>query len=871
MRIFKPQYLTPLVSVFDDGRRLHCVLTVLIHASFSGELVKDQELWFYANQETEGMVVDEAMPKTRGEYLVHGSCYSRKPDVRQSFVKVTMGEQEKVLAVFGRRTYDPAGLSQPEPFDVVPIQFKNAFGGGTFEENPAGTGYGGGVPPQVEVRGKLVTGPFDRPPVAGFGRLDPTWPQRVKRMGTYDPRWFKTRYPGVAEDFDGSYFQLSLPDQWRDDFFEGNEAFSAVNMHPERELLEGKLPGIIGRAFVKRKGEEMVHVPMRIDTVHLYPHRERQVVVCRGTTSTKSDTLSDIEEAAFALEWIGRPKPDAHYIEELANRRKRGGGARAKLDETGLLPEGNPAPAPKERLIAPGEALKQSRVERKVRHNIETVRRTMVEQGLDTTELDKFPTHIDTSVDPDSIPDREWPPPTIEDIKAKIAGKTEEVLAKIRDQVKGLEGEEGTKTLAKVDEVADKLRKGPVGPPAFSRDKTREQLQHQVTLLKNAGVDPTPIQAQLDDPKMDQQMRDLHAFVRESYRKHVQNQGPAPALEGGASEPIRAMVLAKIKNAESFAGVDLTGADLSGLDLRGAKMTRAFMESVNLTGANLEGAELDFAVLARAKLAGVNLSKCAKLTGANLSDSNLARADFSGLDLTGCFFVAADLTGTKFPNTVLDRVDFGKATLRETDMSGSTAKRPKFHKMRLEKVSIRGANWERPLFYESEVIGLDARGATLPNLSFVDTLVEGCIFDDAHLLKMRAARALAKTTMPKCSFARATIHKGMFRGIEMPGCDFHHADLKQADFSEATLDDSNFQDVRAVGARFMTASIRRCKFDRADLFEGLLANAFMEQASFESANLFRADFGRSQGEGVKMGGANVKWVRTVPKREEPST
>jgi hypothetical protein len=45
----------------------------------------------------------------------------------------------------------------------------------------------------------------------------------------------------------------------------------------------------------------------------------------------------------------------------------------------------------------------------------------------------------------------------------------------------------------------------------------------------------------------------------------------------------------------------------------------------------------------------------------------------------------------------------------------------------------------------------------------------------------------------------------------------------------------------------------------------------MDQASFESANLFRADFGRTGGDGVKMGGAFVKWVRTVPKREEPAT
>ena len=53
MRTLKPLYVSPLVTPFDDGRRLHCVVTALVHVSFAGELLKDQELWFYANEETE--------------------------------------------------------------------------------------------------------------------------------------------------------------------------------------------------------------------------------------------------------------------------------------------------------------------------------------------------------------------------------------------------------------------------------------------------------------------------------------------------------------------------------------------------------------------------------------------------------------------------------------------------------------------------------------------------------------------------------------------------------------------------------------------------------------------------------------------------
>ena len=75
------------------------------------------------------------------------------------------------------------------------------------------------------------------------------------------------------------------------------------------------------------------------------------------------------------------------------------------------------------------------------------------------------------------------------------------------------------------------------------------------------------------------------------------------------------------------------------------------------------------------------------------------------------------------------------------------------------------------------------------------------------------------------------------------------------------------EDASGVGSRFMAASIRRCRFDRADLMDALLADAVMDKASFEQANLYRADLGRSVGEDVNMSGANVRWARSLPKRE----
>ncbi len=860
MRVFKPQYLTPIITVFDDGKRLHCVVTAIFSASFTGALAEERELWGYAPLEVEGGVLDEGKPKTRGEYLVHGSCFATKPDTRQSFVKVTIGEQEKVLAVFGKRAFHLGIASTPEPFTEVPIRFANAFGGSSYKENPTGTGSGGGALPQVEVRGHLVTSPDDKPPVAGFGRLDPAWPQRMKRMGTYDDRWQSTRAPGFAEDFDGLFFQLASPDQWRDEFFAGGEAFTIVNMHPERAQVEGKLPGVGARCFVKRTEGDMEEVAMRIDTVHLFPHRERQVLVCRGTTSTKSDLLRDVVEVGFGLEWLDRPKSREHYLAAFAERRPKLGGARASLDDATLLPE-DLGPKKPDRVVAPGEGLKQRSIERRVQHEIEAMRASLVEQGVDADALPAAAPTVDTSVDPAAIPHRA--PPTEEDIEAKIAAAKEDAIAKVREAAAGANGAfDG-------DAFADKLRKGPVGPPELNRKRERARLEEQIELFKNAGFDASALERTLADPEHDARLQRLDDFARDAYRKHVQRQGPAPELGRAGSEALRETVARMVKEGEPLADLDLTGADLSGLDLSGAKASRALLESANLEQTKLDGADLGLAVLARARLEGVDLSGC-KLAGANLSEAKLKGANLAGVDLTGSFFVGADLTEASFERSKLDRVDLARATLEQTNLTGVTAVGLKVVKARLDRVKLGGAHLERALLQDCDVSGLDARRATLPSFAIVDCRIESSTFDDAVMKKLRAARARKTCRFSGCSFVGADLEKAHLRGSEILDCDFSHAALPEADLSEAKVDGSTFVDARAPLSRFMDASLRRCRFDRADLMEGMLTGAVLDEASFEDANLFRADFGRSGGEGVDMKGANVKWTRTLPKREEPA-
>lgn len=868
MKVIKPNYVTPLPAVFDDGRRLHCVVTAVFHTTFDGELCEERLLWPFANEDVEGSVLDEAKPKTQAEFLVHGNCFARGPDVRQSFVRARVGDKEKKLAVFGKRTFSKLGVpSDPEPFQSVPIRWTHAFGGPDYQENPNGKGHKTNELPQLEVPGKLMASPGDKPPIASFGRVDVTLPQRMKKLGTYDTKWQKTRYPGMAEDFDPSYFQLTQPDQWQKEFYKGDEAFWVENMHPDKEKVEGKLPGITARFFVLRNGE-LIDVPMRIDTVHLFPSRERQVIVCRGVTPTSSDTLDDIEEVGLGLEWIGRPKPRSHYEEVFATRRRKDGGGLASLDDSPLLPE---MPAKKkERIVPPGEGLRQRQLERQIDHQYEVTKREMLAAGIDPKHLPAPPPKIDVSVDPDDIPPMP-PPPTKEEVYAQIAAKRTEMLegmkAQVESETAGVPEETAQKLRQRMEEISSKVENDVVGPPALTREKFRRDLEEQVVTLRDAGVDPSGVQAQLDDEEIDQQIRDLESTVRETYRTMVQHQGTPPVLGPEENVIARGKAQARVDAQEPFVGLDLTGADLSGMDLGKANLRESWLEASNLSGAQLAGADLEGAVLARAKLVGVDLREC-KLRGANFSHADLTGADLSGQDLTGCFFMGTNFTDTKLEGAILNEVDLTDASFVRADLSGVTAKNGLHMGMRFDGASLRDVTWHKVVLYQCALVDVDARRAKLDLVLTVDTTFERVRFDDAKLSKLQVVKIDKPSELTKCTFLGATLEQCLFREVLLRDCDFSHSNFPETDFSKSTADGTNFEDARGVGARFMGASVRDCKFARADLMDTLFGGAFLDRASFEDANLFRADLGRSTGANVNMKGANVKRVRTVPKREE---
>lgn len=185
---------------------------------------------------------DLVLTKTTTDVTVIGHAYALdgRP-VTQMEVGLRVGPINKVLRVWGDRTWGATGPSSPQPFIKMPLVYERAFGGVDRKSahperdwdwrNPVGTGFAiapdnlDGAPlPNIEYPNEPVRGRKDRPRPAGFGPIGSHWQPRAGFAGTYDDRWLKQRQPLLPDDFDDRFFQCAPEDQQSPGFLRGGEA-----------------------------------------------------------------------------------------------------------------------------------------------------------------------------------------------------------------------------------------------------------------------------------------------------------------------------------------------------------------------------------------------------------------------------------------------------------------------------------------------------------------------------------------------------------------------------------------------------------------------------------------------------------------------
>lgn len=174
---------------------------------------------------------DFALTKPGTDVVMTGwACSSAGTVARYVDVRLRVGSMSKIVRVFGDRVWERTamgfGITQPAPFERMPLIWERAYGGSDLSDgmpvaedrNPVGTGFFAdrgakpipGTPlPNLEDPYQSISSPGDRPAPAGFGPICGHWQPRRSYAGTYDAGWQANRAPYLPADFDPRFFQVA--------------------------------------------------------------------------------------------------------------------------------------------------------------------------------------------------------------------------------------------------------------------------------------------------------------------------------------------------------------------------------------------------------------------------------------------------------------------------------------------------------------------------------------------------------------------------------------------------------------------------------------------------------------------------------------
>jgi uncharacterized protein YjbI with pentapeptide repeats len=877
MKVLKPQKLGLISRCFEHERRYYLSIGVLALHHFAGALVSEAELWKFLALELGKFAPDAAMPKSRAEFLVTGRAFQPGGEPRPSGkVRVRIGNLEKTLYVVGNRYWlSSTDSSKPEPFVDMPISWETAFGGEGFDRNPLGKGFGpvqtarGSVHPlpNVELPGSLVASSEDRTEPAGFGPLDMMWPQRFSKAGTHDDEWLKERFPGFSKDMDWSIFNIAPEDQQRREPFRGDEPFLIEGMHPERQTIEGALPGIAARCFVNQRvtgGEEVREVAMRLTTVWFFPHAGRFLLVFHGAHEVSEDDAADVLQLMAGAEDREDPKPVEHYRRVREKRLDPDKGALHALRDADLLPARPEINAAGDSVADEmGALLKTEGLLGK--HQRAFMIREIEERRAFVASLG-----LDPDIHAPILPPPEEPLPSPEDIpeyaervKAdadRWMAEQEQQWAKKKEEIHRLlvaEGLDADAILAEPDQEV-------CGPPLFSAEQEIRKLRALSAECVAMGCPVEELDRYAEDPERRRMLEEAELGMREGYRLMAHHQSAAPRFSGDDAARARAAVLATLESQGNLARLNMTGFDLSDMDLRGVDMSGAWLENANLARANLAGANLAEAVLARADLTE------ADLTGADLHKANLGLAYFvrtkaGGAILSEAVLHKAHIEDTVLSNARLDSADVMEADISATDLSRALLPELVFMKSSLENVCFAGADLKGSTFIEMDLDGVDFSGARLEGVTFLKCRGSGAVLASADLTN---ARFVQECSFEKADFRHAVLDTANLRGTRLAGSDFSEARLTGADFSECDLSLSRLYRASARNALFVKAHLVDAVLVYADLMNAIMQKADIRGADLRCANLYQVDLARVHADRrTNFQDANMKKVRVYPMRK----
>ncbi|HTJ98727.1 MAG TPA: DUF2169 domain-containing protein [Bordetella sp.] len=868
MKTVKPFRLSVLTRPYRWQRRdnLGIAVLALVELGDAPRLLPEQELWTLAGEEAGG-VLDTGMPKPVPEVLATGYAYTRHQQDRHAcavHLKVD-GIVDKPLLVFGDRYWLDGRPDDPRPFDAMRVDWSRAYGGPQVADNPMGIGAAdetvNGVRvrrvPNIESPLERLCSPSQQPAPAGYGALGMDWPRRARHMGSrYDQDWLENDYPGFAPDMDTRFFQAAPPDQRAagPDTPLAGAAYEIWNMHPEHQVLRGRLPDWRARCFVslEANGTQLREIPLALSTAWFFPHRDRVVLIWHGCMPVREDDAADVRFILPALEAAGAPRETAHYEAVMARRLDaRRGAIHAMLDED-LVPRELCAPwldgaslGVKDRPF-----LRNQRAGAERRHA--QARADLIAQGLD--------------------PDRYLAPLEAQHGPPALADLPDQILRMERELEEARRGEGADMARVYAEPELDGLAAmAGIDVQALRSMDANAALTASASASASASApapafNPAALRRQLREANAQPWMQRDHgldALARCAYLVSAQNFAAPPPMPPHRARRTRDRLRARAAAGADARGLPLAGADLSGMNLRGMDFRGADLAGADLTDACLDGCDFTEAVLAAARFARTSARQAcfrrANLGGVRCEDADFQDADLSEARLDQAMLETCSLRGASLGG------HWSKTLLRACDLDGARLEQCIAINVSLEQCMFTNANLKMCAFMESALQDCDFESANLTRIGFTK-----CLFSGATTF----ARADVQTSafaggadLTDACFAGASLRNSSLRGATLDGADFAGAMLEACDLSECSLRGADLSRVRAPRSLFVRADLDAASLRGATLIEATLSKATLRDTDLEEANLFRADVSQAHMDAsTRMRGAYTSGAKRFPLR-----
>lgn len=705
---------------------------------------------------------DFAIFKPRAECLLAGTAHApRGAPAAAVEVSFRVGGVYKSLLVAGDRATDEAS---PTPFASMPLRWERAYGGAKLLANPVGVGIdlvdtpAGRRRPRPNLENPHHTTDRDEP--WGAFPLAMHWSPRCALTGTYDDRWFRTRWPWLPDDLDWRFYNAAPLDQQIEGYWRGDEEVGWQHLHPERTRIRSRLPGETARCFaLLRRGEveEFREVLLRFDTVVIDGDEDAVLCSWRGALEVADATASDVDTLFFVREPLDARRSLADCRAWLDRKL-----AEAEAEDRDLEAE----PVPSEPDAAEAFELTAPPTDGITHEGLQLLAglraRAAQLRAAQPAEAEMLDALHDVTRDDLSGETPDEPDVPIPEIKARAkAAEIElpEELAALPDEV---EPEPTPADIAELDAEHE------AAPP------TRESLlYHRAHMQPFVGMEL----ADVDLSGVDFSGVDFSGALlsRANFRGAI--------LEGCVFDGATADA------------IDFTGAILRGASFKGADLTGASAE-----GADFDGATLDEVVAGGARWTGSRF-RGASLKGAELVDGEFSRCDFEGADLEGADLSHARCEEARFVRAVMKSVWFEAvrakaAVFDDGDLTGlRAAEGSDFTDASLQRVRANDSKWDhaalvRANLQQSQLEKADFAGAGLVQANFTRCSLRGAKFQEA----------IAVATV----FVRADVFEGDFEG----------ADLSHADFRGANLFGAQLWRANLTGASTEFAETGRTRLDR---------------------------------------------------------